>query len=335
MVSSYTFSAEQFEEDLGELTSWLQMLSVPIFKIEGNVLAGDLYPSGFSDPNAMLCPEMGTILKALILITSAPNHGEKRQSIRRTWGEIAQRSDVALAFVIGATYNGSLDYELEQESSIHGDLIRGNFIDSYRNLTLKTLAMLEWTLTYCPMTPYLLKTDDDMFINTERLLNFLEAHREDRRKIFGRIAKNSQPHRNSDSKWYLPEESYRYLVYPDFAAGPIYLLTGDILVDLYQTALKTPFLWLEDVFLTGFVAEELKIPREDIGKVKNRADVKRILPCSLAKLVAIHEVTTAEQAEFWKSFRKCNKTEEELFGLGQDENISDVNLALGYGVRHF
>uniref|UniRef100_A0A1B0D0R2 Hexosyltransferase n=1 Tax=Phlebotomus papatasi TaxID=29031 RepID=A0A1B0D0R2_PHLPP len=153
------------------LSEWMQSLSSSLFKLEGTATE-DFYEPGFSDPNAMLCPEMGSTLQVFIFVTSAPDHRKERQSIRETWGTIGNRSDVALGFVVGATHNRTLEYKLQRESLAKGDLIRTNSIDSYKNLTLKSLSMLEWTLTYCPMTQFVLKTDDDMFLNMRLLLNF-------------------------------------------------------------------------------------------------------------------------------------------------------------------
>lgn len=127
----------------------------------------------------------------LILITSAPTHRDARLAIRQTWGHYAARRDIAMAFVLGATNIQSIEDSLEAESYMYSDIIRGRFIDSYNNLTLKTISSLEWVDTYCPRASYVLKTDDDMFINVLRLMAFIDKHRlEERQKIiFGRLAK--------------------------------------------------------------------------------------------------------------------------------------------------
>ncbi|GAB0095494.1 hypothetical protein DMENIID0001_108860 [Sergentomyia squamirostris] len=280
--------------------SWIEKFQQNTFKIEGDKLTKDLYEPGFSLPNAMLCPDMGNTLRALIFITSAPDHFAERKSIRDTWGSIGREPGVVMSFLIGATHNDTMEQSLKTESDTYQDLIRGNFIDSYRNLTLKTLSMMEWTINYCPMTPFVLKTDDDMFVNMDRVLDFMDEHNEATKSIFGNIARNWQPMRNPSAKWYLPEEVFRSYVYPNFATGPIYLLTGDIVMDLYKEATETPFLWLEDVFFTGFLAEALKIPRIDIGKVVKRMDAKN-LPCEIPDLIALHQVNVTEQYEFWTS----------------------------------
>lgn len=63
---------------------------------------------------------------------------------------------------------------LGREHGRYGDLIQCKARDTYTNLTLKSIAALEWTRQYCPWAKYLLKTDDDMFIDIRRLLRFID-----------------------------------------------------------------------------------------------------------------------------------------------------------------
>ncbi|XP_060843634.1 uncharacterized protein LOC132923712 [Rhopalosiphum padi] len=62
---------------------------------------------------------------------------------------------------------------LGREYGRYGDLVECQSRDTYTNLTLKSIAALEWTRQYCPWARYLLKTDDDMFIDVRRLLRFI------------------------------------------------------------------------------------------------------------------------------------------------------------------
>ena len=54
-----------------------------------------------------------------------------------------------------------------EESDKYSDLVITEHFDTYNNLTLKTLAAFDWMLTFCPQAEYLLKTDDDMFIQVK------------------------------------------------------------------------------------------------------------------------------------------------------------------------
>ena len=55
------------------------------------------------------------------------------------------------------------------ESDLHGDLAISSNIDTYQNLTLKTLSAFRWMQTFCSSADFILKIDDDMFIQTQRL----------------------------------------------------------------------------------------------------------------------------------------------------------------------
>lgn len=103
-------------------------------------------------------------LSLLVTVISAPYNLEERNAIRRGWGKTASESkNVAFAFVVGKPSNDKMD-ELISESDKFQDLIIIDHLDTYNNLTLKTLAAFDYLLSTCPQAQYLLKTDDDMFI---------------------------------------------------------------------------------------------------------------------------------------------------------------------------
>ncbi|KAI5700077.1 hypothetical protein M8J76_001749 [Diaphorina citri] len=257
----------------------------------------DLYVAGFNIPCVDLCPKLGDGLKILILITSALDHSEARSAIRQTWGHYNLRNDVAIAFVVGIG-SDSGNQIVSEESNLYGDIIQGNFVDSYDNLTLKTVAMMEWIHDYCPDTHFILKTDDDMFINVPKLLTFLVKHQNSKMTFFGRLAKKWRPIRKSSSKYYVSPVQYSPNMFPDFTTGPAYLFTSDVVSDVYTKALETTYLKLEDVFTTGVVAQSLKIKRQHVNEFFN----KRIPlnACTIKKGISIHMIKYHEQFELWK-----------------------------------
>ncbi|XP_050089824.1 ionotropic receptor 93a-like [Anopheles aquasalis] len=233
----------------------------------------DLYRSGHL-PDATcvkkLCPSNGTDVTLLILVTSAPTHREQRLAIRQSWGYYGSRRDISIGFIVGQTDESRIEDQLAAESYMYSDLIRGNFIDSYKNLTLKTISLLEWTKLHCSNASFLLKTDDDMFINVPKLLQFMEVHNNQRRTIFGRLAKKWKPIRNKKSKYYVSPEQYYPPVFPPFTTGPAYLLTADIISELFEKSLSQTYLKLEDVYTTGIVAQLLNIRRTNVKEFLNR-----------------------------------------------------------------
>ncbi|KAJ9579083.1 hypothetical protein L9F63_024814, partial [Diploptera punctata] len=267
-------------------------------RTEQGILTRFVHESGYDISNVELCPDLGKNMKLIIAVTSAPSHKDARMAIRQTWGHYRQRNDMNIAFLIGSTNNKSLSEELQQENKLYGDLICARFLDSYNNLTLKTISMLEWVDNYCNHVSFVLKTDDDMFINIPKLLNFIEKHAKEKKVIFGRLAKKWKPIRNKKSKYYVSPNQYQPPVFPDFTTGPAYLMTGDVIHDLHTAALGKTYLKLEDVFITGIVAQDVKIKRTHVNEFLN----KRVTfnACNIQKGISIHMIKPPEQFDLWK-----------------------------------
>lgn len=273
--------------------------SLSINALKGRTKVGEKYESGFSVPHEELCINNGRDLKVLVLITTAPDHEKHRTAVRQTWGHFSVRKDVVMAFVIGRTTNVNIQNNIDKENEIYGDIIQANFIDHYANLTLKTISMFEWVKTYCSESHFVLKTDDDMFINMPLLLTFIDSKKNDHRVMYGRLAKGWKPVRNKKSKYYIDTATYSKTKYPDFLTGPAYLFTNDIVDDIYQKALGTTFFVLEDVLVTGIVGESLRIRRVGDSRFRNEK-IKLTDTCSLMKTVSIHMVKYEEQFDIYK-----------------------------------
>lgn len=245
---------------------------------------------------ARICPMNGEKLELLMLVTSKWTHVGERMAIRQTWGHFASRKDVSLAFMLGQGLDKEVNQTLSDENNVYGDIIQGNFIDSYNNLTLKTISYLEWVDENCSRAKYILKTDDDVFINVPRLLKFLSDHTS-KRVIFGRLSKQWKAVRNPKSKYYVSRKEYPQVLYPVFCTGPAYVLSGDIIHDLYVKALKTLCLKLEDVFITGIVANSLGINRIHATEFSNRR--VPFSPVVIRRIISVHMLTIMEQFELW------------------------------------
>lgn len=53
-------------------------------------------------------------------------------------------------------------------------ILQENFIDTYHNLTYKGIAALRWIDSYCGQAVFVLKTDDDIFVNMYTLIRYLK-----------------------------------------------------------------------------------------------------------------------------------------------------------------
>ena len=82
---------------------------------------------------------------------------------------------------------------------------------------------------------------------------------------------NSIPIRDPASKWYLPPTFYPLNIFPSFLSGTAYVFTGSLVPALYHCTLRTPFINLEDVFLTGLCAStqlRLKLTHNNVQYIK-------------------------------------------------------------------
>ena len=60
-------------------------------------------------------------------------------------------------------------------------------------------------------------------------------------------------------KWQVPEYIYPENSFPNAVSGSGYLITRDVIECIYAAGLRTPFLNLEDVFITGLAASQCEV----------------------------------------------------------------------------
>lgn len=130
------------------------------------------------NPGTSVC---GSLFKKpvflLIYIHSAPAHHKRRTAIRTTWGSVLNFSpdSVKLVFLLGKPQDAYVQSALEMESNRYGDIVQQDFVDSYRNLTYKAAMGLKWASVFCPHAKYVLKSDDDIFVNVYNLIGHLKS----------------------------------------------------------------------------------------------------------------------------------------------------------------
>ena len=61
-----------------------------------------------------------------------------------------------------------------KENVQHADIVQGNFVDSYRNLSYKATMGNLWVSEFCEQAEFVVKTDDDMFIDLFEVSDLLE-----------------------------------------------------------------------------------------------------------------------------------------------------------------
>ena len=207
-------------------------------------------------PNVCRSTRMGYI-ELLIVVTSTAHHRDRRDAIRHTWLSVTrshQDSQVRSVFLLGYS-NGSNLEKLRNENKKYGDIVLQDFTDVYRNLTLKTLMGFEWAGMYCSSAKFIMKTDDDMFVNTTNIVRLIKQNAR-HNEITGQCLKAAKPYRNPKSKWYVTLVEYPESVYPSYCEGTGYVMSSTIASDVVRISADVPFFPFEDVYI-GMCAREL------------------------------------------------------------------------------
>ncbi|KAM7424689.1 hypothetical protein PAMA_000849 [Pampus argenteus] len=250
------------------------------------------------------CEEQKPFL--VLMVPVAPYNKVHRDIIRSTWGGQSEvlGKVVKLFFLLGMHVGDGaeqLQEQLLQESKEHQDLIQSDFTDCYKNLTIKTMVMLEWLDSYCSNASYAMKIDSDTFLNLPVLLRML-SDAPKTNYMTGLVAQNAAVLRNRDSKWYLPVEVYPHPNYPRYALGLGYVFSLDLPGKLTAASRHVKALYIEDVYL-GLCMQYLGIPCTN----PPNQDYFQVLPiqynrCAYSRLVICIPVQNADRLWIWKDY---------------------------------
>ena len=187
----------------------------------------------------------------LMLITSAKGHHIRRHHIRHSWGDINATAEfvVRRVFLFGVN-DKKTEAEIHNEHEQFGDVLQGDFRDTYRNLTLKTIMAYSWLKEACPNVAYVMKTDDDMFINVIPLLQYLRSSIRTKHFMIGSCyLQHFGVPREPNDRWHVSYEQYPDNFYPPYCCGCGYVVSGAVARDVADVIRWLPIFPIEDAFI--------------------------------------------------------------------------------------
>lgn len=243
----------------------------------------------------------------LLAVKSLAPHFDRRQAIRQSWGQagvIANQTVVTIFLLGNATpgdHHPDLSAMLDYENTRHKDIIQWNFRDSFFNLTVKEVLFLEWIQNRCAGARFIFKGDDDVFVNTYRILDFLKGLSESKgRDLFvGDVITNAGPHRDKKVKYFIPESMF-VGTYPPYAGGGGYLYSGDVAARLHNASQHVALYPIDDVY-TGMCLRKFGLaPEKHKGfRTFNIEEKYRSNPCAYKSLMLVHPRTPQEMIQIW------------------------------------
>lgn len=252
----------------------------------------------------------------LLAVKSSPAHYERRELIRRTWGQ--ERSyrgrQVRRLFLVGtsppeeAAREPQLADLLNLEAREYGDVLQWDFSDTFLNLTLKHLHLLDWTAEHCPGVSFLLSCDDDVFVHTANVLTFLEVQSPERHLFAGQLMVGSVPIRESWSKYFVPPQLFAGVAYPAYCSGGGFLLSRRTARDLRSAAHHVPLFPIDDAYMGMCLQQAGLAPSSHEGIRPFGVQLPGVQrssfdPCMYRELLLVHRFAPYEMLLMWKALQ--------------------------------
>jgi hypothetical protein len=163
--------------------------------------------SGGSSSHGNFSSSSRSRISLFVSVISGPNNFERRATIRRTWpAHLRNQSNsnhpldlVGFGFVIGLTNDSVVQQKVKEESETFGDILQVNMIDRYVDLSVKVASLFNWVDTYCPRVDYVLKADDDVYVNVHNLATVLHSMTVTDQSVYGRQCGGNVPDRKGSA----------------------------------------------------------------------------------------------------------------------------------------
>ena len=246
-------------------------------------------------------------LKWIIYVHTAPINQKKRDAIRNTWGNkyLFDNRRTAVIFLVGLPRHKGGQQIIDEEYSRYGDIVQGDFIDDYRNLTYKGILGLQFMSSYCSHVPYAIKSDDDVFANVFKIMQLTQEQSPNSRFLMCYRWHGMPIHRPGVNKiyktWWL---AYDILPgkkrFEPYCAGLGWIFSTNIVKEMLTIAYNTPFVWIDDVYISGMVMNQVKnlTVTNFLRTVKYKGMLEEISPFNASDYVLSHK-NIKKLKQFW------------------------------------
>ncbi|XP_006006548.2 beta-1,3-galactosyltransferase 5-like [Latimeria chalumnae] len=258
-------------------------------------------------PNQKVCCT-GPFL--VVLVSVSANQIETRRAIRDTWASNGAELEekVVTYFLLGFPQDITLQAKLVLEHEKYGDIIQKPFQESYQNMTIKTLMGFEWVKNFCNKTTYVMKTEGDVLVNLEHLLFLLKKTNHRKGLYTGLVKLAEEPNRNQDNRIYVSWDEYPGYFYPPYCSGTGYVLSQNLVAQVFEVAHRVKTMKLEDVFV-GMCLQMLDILPSYISSTPVFFDTfVPYSPCIYKQIVTSHGIKPAEMEILWQLLKQYSKS---------------------------
>ena len=200
----------------------------------------------------------------IVLVHSSINSTTRRSAIRETWlsPRMLVGYSVQYRFLIGGMTAGKVERRtLATEQQQYGDLlVLWDVSNSYSALSNRTLQSIVFITRHYNFT-FMLKTDDDVFLNTQRILHDLKTRVPTHRLYWGRSSCYNPL--ISDGHWRETKWHFCDTYFP-YNYGGMYVLSKDLVNLIAENAPHLQTFTCEDVSIGAWLAPYNIIRVDDV-----------------------------------------------------------------------
>ncbi|XP_073479205.1 beta-1,3-galactosyltransferase 5-like [Aquarana catesbeiana] len=246
--------------------------------------------------------------KQLILgVKSYPGKSTRRAALRQTWAKKRDINGYRLRplFLLGKTdIKGHMEI-VKLESQVYGDILQWDMAEGHHNLSLKERCFLEWLYLKSPNVDFIFKGDDDEFVNTDVIVQYIKEHGTPN-TIHG--AHQHRPQVMRSSKYSITRTLYPQEHYPGFVAGGGFLFPGASVKSLYTASQILPVFPLDDVYF-GFLALAANLTYRHDGRFYMYG--LKYDACKYKQALVVHGIDSENIVPIWREVQnsKCQKNQ--------------------------
>lgn len=148
-------------------------------------------------------------------------------------------------------------YTIVRRVILSPSLPQGDYDDDYHLLTYKGLTALAWIAEHCGRVPWTLHSDDDTFIDIFTYMERLKALDETSKDRF--ICNHKEEPVLRTGRWKVNEWEFPDAEYPTYCSGGVWFLRTKLVPRLLDACRIVPFLWVDDVYITGLLAQAANV----------------------------------------------------------------------------
>ena len=118
-----------------------------------------------------------------------------------------------------------IENSIQKEEMDYDDILRGNFEESFLNLTLKEKLWINWFTSFC-RSDFVFKGDDDIMVNPFMLQDLVSKIDPSLPSVYGSRLIHSPRIKNPRSKYFVDKSYWPEDYYPDYVSGGGFIITN-------------------------------------------------------------------------------------------------------------